>query len=130
MAVLCMLAGMGAQAQQTGEGLQDNILTGTWQNRSVAKYEAAILKDGTEGLGFYPVTYTTSINANMAFAATGTMLLLDLSSLDQTDGIRVQTEKQIKSDKTLYDLQGRVVAHPTQRGIYIRNGKKFVVGRR
>jgi hypothetical protein len=31
------------------------------------------------------------------------------------------------NDTIIYDLQGRVVAHPTRPGIYIRNGKKFIV---
>lgn len=33
---------------------------------------------------------------------------------------------EIKGDGYYYDLQGRKVAHPT-RGIYIRNGKKYVI---
>lgn len=31
------------------------------------------------------------------------------------------------NDTIIYDLQGRIVAHPTRPGIYIRNGKKFIV---
>ena len=31
------------------------------------------------------------------------------------------------NDTIIYDLQGRIVTHPTRPGIYIRNGKKFIV---
>ena len=30
-------------------------------------------------------------------------------------------------DAPIYDLMGRIVTNPTKRGIYIRNGKKFIV---
>lgn len=34
-----------------------------------------------------------------------------------------------KDDNRIYNLQGIEVQNPTKRGIYIRNGKKFVINR-
>lgn len=33
----------------------------------------------------------------------------------------------VNSDSTIYDLQGRRVNHPLKKGIYITNGKKFII---
>lgn len=51
---------------------------------------------------------------------------------DFTSGITIPfRESARKEDNTIYDMQGRPVTTypdmPSQRGIYIRNGKKFVV---
>lgn len=50
-----------------------------------------------------------------------------LSETAYTDGIEdVKADVKAGNDK-VYDLSGRQVNNPTQKGIYIKNGKKFIV---
>ena len=50
----------------------------------------------------------------------------NLVNVVNTGIAEVQTERQPAAQGIIYDLQGRRVSHPTH-GIYIRDGKKFVV---
>ena len=45
---------------------------------------------------------------------------------DSSTGILVKTVRQENADNHIYNLAGQRVDHPT-RGIYIRNGKKFII---
>ena len=48
--------------------------------------------------------------------------------VENTTGIEtIKSSEQRLGDDAIYNLQGVRVQNPTQRGIYIRNGKKFVV---
>jgi hypothetical protein len=44
-----------------------------------------------------------------------------------TNGIQALTTQDAEGEKVCYDLQGRRVASPTKRGVYIQNGRKFIV---
>ena len=48
---------------------------------------------------------------------------------DSTTGIKAvnREERIVNSDDAWFDLQGRKIQEPTQRGLYIHNGKKIVV---
>ena len=48
---------------------------------------------------------------------------------DSTTGIKAvnRGERIVNSDDAWFDLQGRKIQEPTQRGLYIHNGKKIVV---
>jgi hypothetical protein len=47
---------------------------------------------------------------------------------DDTNSIIDTPTSTLESpDAPIYDLMGRIVTNPTKRGIYIRNGKKFIV---
>lgn len=48
---------------------------------------------------------------------------------DITTGVNDAVSASRHSDNTIYDLQGRKVDRITHPGVYIRNGKKFVVKR-
>ena len=48
-----------------------------------------------------------------------------LDAIREATGI--QTIKSQQTDEPLYDLQGRKVAAPVGKGIYLRNGKKFII---
>jgi hypothetical protein len=55
----------------------------------------------------------------------GWMEILPISSFDSTTGI--ESIKVTNGNGAFYDLQGRKVITPQKSGIYIKNGKKFVV---
>lgn len=114
-------------------------VAGTTVNLSLARNTGAVLKNGTDGLGFYPVTATTVVKANSAYVAAPRQLLIDLATLDSPlTGIReVQSSKfqvsspsqseatQASSAKS-YDLSGRPATDHHAQPIVIRDGKKVL----
>jgi len=48
---------------------------------------------------------------------------------DGTSGIvTLKNDNQLKSGQPFFDMQGRCVGQqPTQKGVYIQNGKKMVI---
>lgn len=120
-----------------------NMLVGVTEATSIGKTEVKdnvtytnyVLKNGA----FYPTSGGT-IKANRAYlqlpaSATAHDGLLDISFDEVTTGIR--TANSTNSD-AIYDLQGRYVGrltdsslfilHPSlNKGLYIKNGKKYVV---
>ena len=120
-----------------------NMLVGVTEATSIGKTEVKdnvtytnyVLKDGA----FHPTSGGT-IKANRAYlqlpaSATAHDGLLDISFDEVTTGIR--TANSTNSD-AIYDLQGRYVGrltdsslfilHPSHnKGLYIKNGKKYVV---
>ncbi len=132
-----------AQAE-TDKALYDkNMLVGVTEATSIGKTEVKdnvtytnyVLKNGA----FYPTSGGT-IKANRAYlqlpaSATAHDGLLDISFDEVTTGIR--TANSTNSD-AIYDLQGRYVGRLTDsslfilnpshnKGLYIKNGKKYVV---
>lgn len=54
--------------------------------------------------------------------------VIDFGDGETTGIIPIRTEAGAAvSDGATYDLQGRMVAHPTMKGIYIQNGKKLII---
>lgn len=43
------------------------------------------------------------------------------------DGLNADTEATVGSDERIYSLDGRRVEGQLKRGIYVKNGKKFIV---
>lgn len=55
-------------------------------------------------------------------------LVFSISGIDVAAGIStVNVERSAVKDNIIYDLSGCRVAQPTKKGIYIMNGKKFIV---
>ena len=83
-------------------------------------------KTNENGVGFYKLKSTGTIDANKAYL-TYSASARDFFGFDETTGI---SEKVIvnseKFDGEWYDLGGRRIAQPTK-GIYIINGKKIVI---
>ncbi len=57
-----------------------------------------------------------------------TKAALRLSILDEATGIN-SINADVNGEQKIYDLQGRRVYNPTQKGVYIVNGRKVVMGR-
>lgn len=124
--------------------INGNLLKGTFQlknaDRDPDTYQSATMRvfsanaDGE--MGFYTLDDGTELKANKAY--------LDISSLSEsaaksikltfdgntTTGIKTldttEAKQNFMNDNRIYDLQGRVVEHPTK-GIYIKNGRKFII---
>lgn len=112
---------------------QTEDVDGTTYYNYIFKYTAN--DEGKNALGFYRPTpkptgrnfaylhtvenaYGTPSNPAKGFA---------LSFDDATTAINGITTEETKTDGAFYNLQGVKVAAPTQKGVYIRNGKKFVI---
>ncbi len=72
------------------------------------------------------VGYNQPTHVGGYFLGTG----MDFNSVPLTTAIQdvtVSQEKQYADDGKIYDLMGRQVENPTASGIYIKDGKKFIV---
>ena len=104
------------------------MLTGSAVNLRLNANTVSVLKNGTEGLGFYPATSATTVKANTAYVPQPKTLPIDFSSLDHPyTGLKDISQEQVlptgKAEAT-YDLSGRHSA-ASKRGIYVRKGKKI-----
>lgn len=126
--LIACLAFAHANAQENSNG--ESLLVGTTLNLRATANTAAVLKTGSNGLGFYPVVSTTTIKANSAYLPQDKQLLIDLSTMDAplTNIRTTEIGKGKSSDGKCYDLSGRKTAKGhTPRGIYVTNNRKFVV---
>ena len=78
-------------------------------------------------LGFY--TFTGEIPANRAYlvVAASSRGFLGFDEDDNTTGIGLPEAVVIEGDGPVFDLSGRQVMGQPQKGIYVKNGKKFVI---
>ena len=97
-------------------GLVNNETVPVWVEEPVFTCEA----DETSPAGEYPITVTAKAESyNLTFVA---------GTLTVTSPTGITTVKNDPKDNTVvYDLSGRRVTNTTQhKGVYIRNGKKYV----
>lgn len=103
-------------------GRQDIVLRGYYVYRDGVRITAepitttAFTEQATAGTHTYNVTAVYD-KGESAFSAP--------ASADVTTGVTKVTSEAASGH--VYDLQGRRVEHPVAPGIYIKNGKKFVV---
>ncbi len=77
-------------------------------------------------LGFYtPGAAITTIAANKAFIDNATSAALPLMFGGETTGI--EAVETVNANAPMFDLSGRRILAPAKGGIYIQNGKKFIV---
>ena len=89
------------------------------------------LSYGVNGVGFYRYTGET-LAANKAYLiisnAAGARGFYDIGEGDGTTAIKIPTViVERHNDDVIYDLTGRIIGQPMQKGIYVKNGKKFIV---
>ena len=119
-----------------------NELTGNYLQGQIKVVHGEKSGDGTIyvlsvgnsiGMGFYKLKTGTSIPDNIAYAYLPEEAQSVLQNMvfsfgeegEQTNTRSIVLPIDLSSD-AIYDLQGRRVKHPS-RGIYIVNGKKYVV---
>jgi hypothetical protein len=87
-----------------------------------------LAKKQDQGIGFYLAEEGTTLKAGKAY--------IQLSNSSQTSALRLVLDETVtgingvateKVDAPIYDLSGRRVLNTVKGGIYIQNGKKFIV---
>ena len=101
-------------------------LTGITFSESVLRSSYLVLGKNNNKVGFYlPSEGATSIAANKAYLPNATASAIALNFDDVTTGIgQVATESE---NAPIFDLSGRRVNSAVKGGLYIQNGKKFIV---
>ena len=84
--------------------------------------------EGTTIVGFFtPSSNVTSIKANRGFfKGSGTQALM-LNFNGESTGIEAATIDTQFTNTSIYDLSGRKVAKPAKGGVYIQNGRKYII---
>ncbi len=122
-------------ASSTSGDYTGNELQGTYEVTDTPGNTYCLSKETSgsspRGVGFYTYTLAT-IPANRAYlvvaggpsSARGS---LGIDDDDNTTVIDAPKALSAEADGTLYDLSGRRVMGQPQKGIYVKNGKKFVI---
>lgn len=104
-------------------------LTGVYAE-TIVPSTAYTLNTGSHGVGFYKSNGSKKVKANRAYLSVGSLsapAYFDIDFNNGTTGIRiVSSEANTQVNDGIYNLQGVRVENP-QKGIYIKNGKKYVV---
>lgn len=108
----------------------DNELLGTDANYNTPN-DAYCLSKETSGVGFYAYTLA-SIPAHQAYlvvtgVSTTVRGYLGFDKDDNSTAIDVAKVLVIEANSTIYNLSGRIVTGQPKKGIYVKNGKKFVI---
>ena len=117
----------------TTQTLEGNELTGVDDATAAPPNAYCLTKETTgsaRGVGFY--TYEGTIPAHRAYlvVAGGPSLargFLGFGDDDNTTGISLPEAVVIENDGPIYDLSGRRIIGQPKKGIYVKNGKKFVI---
>ena len=100
-------------------------LTGVYETTTVPSGSYVLYADATHDIGFYPAGSDVTVGANRAYlTADGAGARLAIVYGDETNAI--EAVKAGIADDAIYTLSGVRVEQPT-RGIYVKNGKKFIV---
>lgn len=130
------LVGTGDEATEfekaKKEGYQNYILTTKYFHLDKNENQSGGVIDGNQQCFYKWVKGNAKSNfaylqlQNPSNAAAKTVIYLDW--FGDTTGIHGMTApSQVTSGKTYYTLDGRKVTNPTQKGIYIINGKKIII---
>lgn len=132
------LVGTGDEATEFAtakkEGYQNYILTTRYFHLDKDENPSGAVKDGNQQCFYKWVK--GNVKRNLAYLqlknpssnATAAKTVIYLDWFGDTTGIHGMTApSQVTSSKTYYTLDGRKVTSPTQKGIYIINGKKIII---
>ena len=86
------------------------------------------LRKAGSGAYLNPFRFYLSISDNAGNPYDAKSAYINLDIQDETTGIKGVDNVNADNDK-IYDLQGRRVYKPTQKGVYIVNGRKVVIGK-
>jgi hypothetical protein len=121
-----------AYTSESAEALPANELMGTLYTTNVTPEDGTtcyVLSNPAEGLGFYMAQLTDGHfqnNANKVYLPVANSTSQVLKFNFGTTGIEGVESNANTAKSVIYDLSGRRV-NATTKGIYIQNGKKFIV---
>lgn len=108
------------------EAISDNAFSNTAAGSVVMQTGDYVLARGEQGIGFYQATGTLKPNkAYLRLGNTSNVSAFRLVFGETTDLNSSVTI--INPDAPIYDLSGRRVMQTVKGGVYIQNGKKFIV---
>ena len=119
----------------TPDAVSDNSLKGTLTDltENLTSYLVLGVSNDNTGIGFFtPSEKLTTIAANKAYLRAdevpSAMSALAMNFGGEATGVgTVITENGIQSNAPVFDLSGRRVMQTVKGGLYIQNGKKFIV---
>ncbi len=101
----------------------DGSVTGN--GNGVTNTDVYVLGNGKSGLGFYMLKGTLQAGKGYLKVSEEGNAKPNFISFEETTGVKTVVINK-DSDGEVYNLQGIRVAHP-QKGIYVKNGKKYVI---
>lgn len=115
----------------TTDATVNSALSGNKATANVADDATAyILSKGTQGVGFYKLNSTErTIQGGRAFytVPASTEAAIAFIFGGEVTGINNAVSNDAQSNAPIYDLTGRKVAKAVKGGLYIQNGRKFIV---
>lgn len=110
---------------ETAEAITGNKLGNTaGAEKAMTLGEGYILANGTNGVAFYAsAAGTLSMNKAYLLATGNAAIALDFGTVSGINAIAVENT----DNAAVYDLTGRKVKTATKGGVYIQNGRKFIV---
>ena len=136
-----LLAGSSADIPvvPTADGVDisaSNLLKGCTTEQTITastegSYHYFLAGTNAENLGFYNLASDATCAAGKAYLETTTALANETGSarvawIFQDDATAINAVENAENAEIVYDLQGRV-AKTAKAGLYIKNGKKFIV---
>ena len=112
----------------TAVELEGNLLGHSADGPKVmlAEEHPYILTNGSNGFGFYRATPGSVLPARKAYLRGAELQDCMTMTFDEPTGIS-EVQPEHADGAPVYDLSGRRVSEPLRPGIYIRNGRKFIV---
>ncbi|MEE0904401.1 MAG: hypothetical protein U0L68_08105 [Prevotellamassilia sp.] len=99
-----------------------------------AANEGFILAKGTYGVGLYKAKAGSTLARNKAYLnysnpsqSASTAVRMVIGGHTPTDITHLMPQEDVDEQAPIYDLSGRRVQHTVKGGLYIRNGRKFIV---
>lgn len=115
----------------TTDATVNSALSGNKATANVADDATAyILSKGTQGVGFYKLNSTErTIQGGRAFYTVPASPEAAMAFIfgGEVTGINNAVSNDAQSNAPIYDLTGRKVAKAVKGGLYIQNGRKFIV---
>lgn len=108
--------------------INGNKLSNTASETHTAVEGDYVLAIANSKVAFYPTTPNSVIRTNKAYLnLTAGSAAIAMNFGDFTTAVNAAQENQNEAKAPVFDLSGRRVMQPVKGGIYIQNGKKFIV---
>lgn len=115
-------------------GSTNQLLHTAAEPHTFAADEGFILAKGTYGVGLYKAKAGSTLARNKAYLtysnpsqSVSTAVRMVIGGNTPTDITHLMPQEDVDEQAPIYDLSGRRVQHTVKGGLYIRNGRKFIV---